>query len=570
MSILSNKNNYLVSKKIGLIIVLLFIIPLVIIPLTKLNSPILDWQYFEQRYGAINQTILTYGQVPGNNPWSGGGTPIINSFYGIFGLCSLLFGVKLGIRIAVLIYFVIGYFGAYKLSIFLNYDKKLAQFFSLYFILSNSLAWHLYAGHINFVNIILLPYLIYLSFNIKNNIFLFGLLLGISFIDGPLYTGQYIVLIIGILNLYLILKSENKLEKICYYFISYILFLAISTYQILTLYPYYIEFPRIAIAIETSHSFFESVKLISIPSISFEDYIINTKFCSNTHENVSYMGATLIFFLILSFMKRKKYYILFPMLIFLIPFIDANSNLSIYYYLKYIPGFASHLCITRLRLVIPLIVGLYIILLFKKGVFKNLKLWNMQINENKILIIIILDLLIFSSIPIYKTLNSNYKNLSTFNDKNFYTIKNPENFDWLDLTKNNIGVLSITDSNIPINKISRFYPDVNYISEFIQNKQKIEPTFWSPNKMIFNVENSECIDTNIPYSAGWKLNGEIIPGNESIINMNKILCIEPNRYGVAEIIWERPFHILAINLSVAFLILFFVLFLFIKNKTKYS
>lgn len=568
MLFFNTNKDYLASQKIGFSIVFLFIIPLFIFPLINLNSSTLDWQYFEQRYGAITLTILNYSQIPGNNPWSGGGTPIINSFYGIFGLSSLIFGAKIGIRFAILVYFLIGYYGAYKLSTFLNIDNKLAQFISLYFLLSNSLAWHLYAGHINFVNIVLLPYLIYLSINIKNNIFLYGLLLGISFIDGPLYTGQYIIILTTILNLYLILRSNNKFEKITYYFISYLLFLTISIYQIITLYPYFVEFPRLAKDLQTNQSVIDALKLISIPSLSFKDYIINSKFCSNTHENVSYMGLTLIFFLLLSFKKNKSFLVIIPILLSLVPYINPNSHFSIYYYLNHIPGFSSHLCITRLRLIFPLLISFYMVYLFKKGFFDNLNFYKINFNKNRILIFIIIDILIFSSVPIYKTLNSRYENLLSIENKYFYNIKNPEKFNWLDLTENNIGVLSITDSNIPINNISRFNSESSYISEFTQNNKKIDPVYWSPNKIIFFVSNPECIDTNIPYSSGWKLNGDIIPDNLKIINMNKILCVKPDMNGVAEISWTRPYHSLALILFLFFLTLFILTFLIYKIRLK--
>lgn len=560
-------NNFIDSRKFGIFVVLLYTLPLVINSLVNIRSSNLDWQFFEQRYEAIVISILRYGQIPGNNPWSGGGTPIINAFYGIFGLFSIIFGVKLGLKIAILFYYVLGYFGAYNLSILLNFSKRLSQFLALYFVLSNSMAWHLYAGHIIFINILLLPLLIYLSISIENkyNSIIFGLILGIAFIDGPLYTGQYIIIIITLLNFYLILNSNNKTKKVLLYLTSYLLFFAVSSYLIFMLYPYFIEFPRIVKTREIYHSFIDSISLISTPSIIFQDNIINSTFCSNTHENVGYLGISLISLILFTFYKTRKYYLLIPLALSLMPYIQSNSFLSIYYYLDYIPGFSSHLCISRIRLILPLIVGFFVIYFFKKGFFKNLKLFNIRINENIIIFIILSDLFIFSSIPIYSLAKSNNISLVSYNN-NFKNIESPGNMQLLELTRNNIGVLSITDSNIPLNKVSRISTSANYMSEFLQNNEKIEAIYWSPNIIRFKSLKLDCIDTNIPYSSGWKLNGQLIPGNTKIIDMDKTMCIQPNELGQAEITWERPFHKNAIYISIAFFITFCTLFIVTNFK----
>ena len=554
----------LVSKKLGVTLVFLFILPLIIGSLIDSNYPRLDWQQFEQRYQAIRITLLDYGQLPGNNPWAGGGTPIINSFYGIFSIFSIIFGVKIGLKLSVLFYYVIGYIGAYKLGIDLKFQKNSTQFFALYFIFSNSLAWHLYAGHIIFINILLLPYLIYLLINIaqnKYNLILFGIMLAIGFIDGSLYTGQYLVISTLLTSIYLIIKSKRKFNNLILNITAYILFLTISTYYIFMLYPYFIEYPRIIARGLVKYSILDSIKLISIPSILFEENIIDSQFCTNTHENANYLGFTLLASLLILVLNRK-YYAFLPLLIAILPFLGDQNYFSLYYYLKFIPGFASHLCTSRIRLITPFLIGLLICFLIKRGDFNNLKIFKFEIKYKYILFLIISDIFIFSSIPIYESFNFKDNIKIGLYDKSFRNYRNANGMRLSDLTENNIGILDSSDSNIPINNISRSLGN-NYKGEFLQGNEKITPIYWSPNEIVFKSLNSTCIDTNIPYSSGWKLNGLTIEDNNKIINMNEIMCVMPNEYGIAKITWERPHHNEAIQITIALFIIFIAFFLFL-------
>lgn len=78
-----------------------------------------DGDYITQTYEAMRISILRYHQFPWWNPWVSGGVPLFaNPQFGIFSLHAplvLFFGAVLGTKLAITLYFIIGFWGFRRL-----------------------------------------------------------------------------------------------------------------------------------------------------------------------------------------------------------------------------------------------------------------------------------------------------------------------------------------------------------------------------------------------------------------------------------------------------------------------
>lgn len=134
-----------------------------------------DTDYFFQSYEAIRKTIIDYNQFPWWNSWVGGGVPLFaNPQVGVFSLQTplvLIFGTVFGLKLSVVIYTLIAYWG----SFFLFY-KKLKSRVGVAFVLS--FCWiangffvaHLFQ-HYSFVYYMLAPLAVYLQLSIRQGFY---------------------------------------------------------------------------------------------------------------------------------------------------------------------------------------------------------------------------------------------------------------------------------------------------------------------------------------------------------------------------------------------------------------
>jgi MFS family permease len=560
-----------------LLITILYILPITLIPILFDGIGVLDWEHFEQRLMTIAITVKDYMQFPGNNPWVGGGTPIAYSTYGTFSILSMIFGGFIGLRIGIALYFLIGLIGCLKLSDYFKLDKESKVFFTFYFLFSNSLAWHLFAGHLIFINILSLPMLILLLLNFdKNNYngYLFGILYGIVFLDGALYTGQYFAIFFSGVFIYLLFKTKK--HQWIYFVISAALtFAFITNYYILSLLSFMRDYPRIVDPGLIHHNLLDTLKFALTPYIKFYGNVTAGGLCSNVHENANFIGLSVVAMFIY-LISQKKYIFLVP-IIFLICAYSGDSNIwQFNYILKKIPSFSSHLCTGRIRLFTPLIIGGFLIYAYKSGALKTIRFGRFSIEKKHIFTIAILEVFIASSIVLYQSHKYQVTRINIDQEKyDFFNLQNPSHVidgvtisNLTQLTKLNIGVIATGDSNLPLNKLSLGADQSSYTFEYHQNNKEIKPIYWSPNKIIFKSTTQECIQTNIPYSSGWSINGNIIQNNNKIINFEKLICANPDKNGLVVLQWKNPN--LSTSLKITLLLgIIIILIITIRKRALY-
>lgn len=551
--LLTNSSKY----ALGLLILGVFIAPITLIPLVFDGVGIADWDHVGQRYAAVYLSYIHFGQYPGNNAWIGGGVPLSQLYpgFGMLALFTVLFGPKSGIYIGVGFYYILGYFGAIKLAQTINKSVEQQIYFSLYFVMGNALAWHLSVGHVIFLNILLVPLLIVATCNYrgKYNGLIVGLLLGVTFLDGFSYTNQYIIGLVAIIIIYLFCKNETNRKQLTNFVLQLTLtFLTITFYRISSIIPIMMDYPRLLSHV-TEYTWYDFAKFAVIP---FADNTLNVTSgkCSGVWENANYIGiipALICLYCVL--LKRKLIYFA-PFLFLILSFSNDTNWYDFNYYLKLIPTFGSHGCTARIRLFTPLVFGLVLLsacnfLEESNNVCKRLHFTRW------IWISIILEMFVISSIPLYQSHGykgdkkivwrsefQNYANLPT--DINSLTAA----------TLSNIGILKAQDSNLPADRVAQGKEQVNYLAEFSQDGQKVTPFYWSPNRIIFQLTNTQdCVKTNIPIGNLWSVNGIDIYKNEKVVDFSKLICAFPDDKGRIEISWKVRNHelLLGVNLLIA-------------------
>ena len=84
----------------------------------------LDWKYFQMLWEADRKSLVEYGQLPLWNPWyCGGNAQLANpqtQFFSVASLFSLLFGASVGIKLHILLHYMLGAWGTWKLARFLS------------------------------------------------------------------------------------------------------------------------------------------------------------------------------------------------------------------------------------------------------------------------------------------------------------------------------------------------------------------------------------------------------------------------------------------------------------------
>jgi hypothetical protein len=131
-----------------------------------------DWAYFLQIYESARLSILEYHQFPWWNPWSLGGVPLYaNPQFGLVSIqmpLVLLFGALAGLRLAVLGYMVLGFWGMHQLLRRLGAKSDgIALLLSYIWIFGSFPILHLTVGHLTFATYLLVPWFLLALLNIE-------------------------------------------------------------------------------------------------------------------------------------------------------------------------------------------------------------------------------------------------------------------------------------------------------------------------------------------------------------------------------------------------------------------
>lgn len=211
-----------------------------------------DFDYFTQAYEAVRASILQYHQFPWMNAWIGGGVPLYaNPQVGVFSLQTLLvliFGTPTGLKLSIVFYSLIGFWGMfYLLKNNLKINKLLSLCLSTVWVTNGFFVGHL-VSHYSFSMFLVVPSLLYLLLNISKRYYwlYFGIALGLFILSAFHYAVFHGLFILTGAGLYVLYSHKNELKKYLMLFIKAgVIFLLIASHRIVYTLQFVFDFPRL-------------------------------------------------------------------------------------------------------------------------------------------------------------------------------------------------------------------------------------------------------------------------------------------------------------------------------------
>ena len=494
-----------------------------------------------QQLEAFKLSLLHYGQLPGYNPWIGGGVPLdgnpAQGYFSIKGLLTLILTAEHAWGLSILLYSMIFLVGSFKFANRLfNQNKSISLVFALLVLMSPATTGQLSLGHSPQQTIVFLPWLLYylLKFRQSNSGFKAGFIFALAVNDSLSYVTVFISFVVSIIYLYqlYILPTDEKKHLVGWAIKFLLIFVPLSIYRIITVFSVNSGFERI-LEFNFSLPFGFIINSYFNPNFLDNNWTNSLQFCSLNLEHTNYIGVLSLPILIYGLIRVNKIWLI-GIILLIISSVSNDTFLSPMYWIQKLPIFESFLCYTRIQSV----TYFFVIVLFTSGLLQVYKSKNK--NFKKIINILILLILIDKSINTFLIFekNKNFIQIDkidypiSFNNK-FYNedinkyLVNPGSFILrYNATLNNHGLKSVgTLPNFP--QDSKYILSINdqdYKGEIYQIKnENLEIKSWSPNQIeITNINTEEDIFVNYNRGKGWKLNNkEIFPKMKSVNNNDK-------------------------------------------------
>jgi len=527
-----------------------------------------DPDYYLQIYEAFRRSILEFNQLPFWNGWVGGGIPLFANIQ--FGFISvqapliLLFGTVMGMKIAIVAYQIIGYFGFKKL-----FEKGFktaplrAALLAYIPIFGSFFVDRVVAGHYTFLLIAFVPWLIlfYIQRKQQFNWLCFALIYSFMVWSSPHYITIMAMLVIGIWFFFekiqaLVLSTKQKLYK--KFFINLkqdLLFfakagtaiIALCFYRMFFVVDFIKDFPRDD---PVTNESFTGIKT-GLYAIWGPDQYANPPALPSGWgwtEAATYIGVGTLLCLIIILgvyvfsiiKKRANTFSYSPTLlgVLLIAFFILGMGdfgpYSPYTLLGNLPIFDSMRVATRWLLWASLF-ALFIIATYKDKILKK--------TINIILAITVVELFIIGSKVIgtayfievqqyrpsdaffgqeykYNLPRPNYSSDQNYLKNYFYD----ENL--YETTRNNLGQVIVGDSLVDTRQPNTTIRcgENQFGCQLISANARI--AYWSPNKIIIERIADGPISVNMNPGKGWLVNGKYTYLEEKITEPQKAFVIE--------------------------------------------
>lgn len=546
-----------------------------------------DWDPTMHRFEALRQTIVTYHQWPGHNPWIMGGVPLLGypsfTILSIKGLLILLFGTYWGLRLGVLVYLFILFIGAWKLSSIWWEGRFIRLIFSFYATANSALIYHVAGGHLLFQSFCFIPLAFYflLRFNQdKWSGLKAAIVLGAAFNDSFIYMVQYGLLIVVCVYLYFLISNykENSRALMRWIAIFTPVFLALIFYRAITFWQIAVDYPRLS-GWRAHYQWIEVLKYYLFPYTKFQT-AASCQLCATTPEVCSYIGIVAFIFTLISFRKGLKWW--HGMMILLVwAGIGNDSYFHIMRWIQKIPTFSSHVCFARIRVVtllffaIAAVSGLsYVWEKCKDHEFRFLRYIVFGFGVLMTVEVLLVSYLVMRS--------SHIKSTAAFTDGTAHKF---QNIGSLPQPVGSPGTLLFTYDAIRMNlgwlrgygesyivgedtiRVGRDEP--GYKGEFVQNGRAVDPVFWSPNRILLKgLDPSAAVIINMNPGRPWYGNGKQLFPNYRIVELEKPFNVMPDEKGVVELIYRYPGQLFGILGTLFWSIVSLFVVVLYRNRSK--
>lgn len=220
-----------------------------------------DWDYFAQSYEAARQSILRFHQFPWWNPWMNGGQPLFaNPQFGLISIQTplvLLFGTVAGLHYSMLVYYILGFWGMYRLLQRIGSKSRLITVLLSYiWVFSTFAAWHLGGGQLTFALYLLAPWAFLATLNIhkKRGWLWFGLVASLLLLSAAHYITIEILIICVFIAVFQII-AQIRLQPIKNlraflpilrpYLLASVIIIALCGFRLYYTFQFIHEYPRL-------------------------------------------------------------------------------------------------------------------------------------------------------------------------------------------------------------------------------------------------------------------------------------------------------------------------------------
>ena len=562
----STASTDLIALVSGAMIVVFWAAPVVISPGL---SGVFDWDVDMQRFEALRRTIVEFGQWPGNNPWIEGGQPLvaIPFLLSIRGLLVLALGTFWGLRISVAVHLILGFIGAWTLAGTWWRERFIRFTFALFTIANPAAAYMLTVGHGTYQNFWFMPWLLYFLLRAREDRWSglkAGLAFGLALTEHVPYIMQVGGLVLAGLFAWRAVCDRTDARAFGRWALRFVLMVGASVfYRVVTLFEIARDYARVN---DLAYHYDLKTWLTAYlsPMTTLDRMSGATNWCGSAWELDAYLGITSVLLFALSLTWGFRWWHTLS-LVMVWAAIGDDSAWHLTYWLKKAPSFNSWICFSRLRVFVPLFLGV--------GATHGLHiLWNAHAQRRLwryvgILLAIIMagEVLVVShlimrhsqSAESYKAGDQNpgmkFRTVGTFKGGD-----SGSNIFSYEATRMNLGWLNYGDSNLPgHNKdVVKGFDEPGYIAEFHQGGKPVEPVYWSPNRIVLQgLDPAAPLVANMNTGRAWFNNGvPLFPGSK-IVDVDRPFLAMPNAAGVVELTYRYPGQALGVWGSLVFALL---------------
>ncbi len=527
-----------------------------------------DVDYMLGSYEAVRRTILDYGEFPFWNPWWHGGIPLFaNPQIAVFGLetvCSLIFGVFYGLRVAIVLYLEFAAFGMFLLLG--DYTRNVAARFygAVLFVSAGCFAVHLVNGHFVFLGFAFLPWMVWLLHRIGRAWYYaagLGLAGGMLLNHNVHYSTMFVLCTTAVLALPPFLKHMRTRLFWKRILLAGAVLLATDGYRLVVSGGFILEYPRVM----TERYVIPFSSVAAALTVPFHEMVYSTAGWLDSptrplwgwHEIGCYVGVIALSFVVFSMIARIRWYHGAILLTALLAFNTASRFLP-GYWLRELPPFTSCFVFTRWRFVLLF----FLCVAAACGITALLRTAARRDAPRRRIVLLALmtvSLCFTTANQIYVfhfavPLKTEREMLSTNATRpagtDFVTMVWPAEKLYAGV-RNNIGNLSGYEPSLGYSHIPRyrFFPHghPSYGGEF-ESPHAVR-THWSPNRIDFRADGAGPVRINANTGNYWRGDGrKLFPGHRAFEEAGRFVVNIPDA-GLYSVKTIPPLHEFGFYLS---------------------
>lgn len=475
-----------------------------------------DWYFFQTLSGVARESILEYHQIPLWNPYQMGGIPLLanpqSTFLSPSFIFIILFGVILGQKLQVLAYLILGMFGIYMLSRYLDLGGYSSYLPPVVYMLSSIYALRIAVGHVTWMAMAWIPwvFLFFLkSFETRKNTFIIAIFLTLMVFEGGIYIFSYTVLLLIIYSIFKMIQVRN-MKPLMIVSLAIILSLLISAVKFLPLIELSMTYPMLQ-SDSTGYTLEIMYTALLERTQGVTAHVMPNQGNAYWHEYGTYIGILPLFLSLIGIVVslKSRWPLILTGAILLIISLGKFSPINMWSIIQLLPLYNS----------LKLPIRIILVVIFIISILGGIGLSRIEERYKKfaavVIFIIFIDLLLINGPILYDTFTVSPPNINR--SETFYQIKKTVEIDkmYQDVLENK-GVIDSYEGiiTLPQNAIPRYIHNTlnpNYRGEvFLLDNGDSFIYYLSPNivKVSLNTSKDNTLILNQNFFKDWYVRNE--------------------------------------------------------------